>query len=369
MSTEGWHLLRRRQWLRSCPDTLQQWFQYVDEVLLKRQLFNVLKVLASLGILTYLIVSTFHKHPESLHQLQSEPKNWSLLIAAWVLLSVALMITFFRWYLLVRVLSLPFSLRDAFRLGFVGYFFNLISIGAVGGDLFKAIFLAREQPGRRTEAVATVIVDRLVGLYGLLLIASVAIAFSKVSQFSDHVRLLCQGTLIVTAVASVALLMLVMGFGINGKLANQLCRVRRIGPFFERLIFAAQTYRKHISVLGQALLLTLCVHAIGAVAFFFIASSLPGETPSLATHFFIIPLGMVAGVIPLPMGALGAIEGVMQFLYDQTGGNVAKGLVVTLVYRLITILIAMVGVGFYVRTQRDLNRVLKEARQLGGAYD
>ena len=78
---------------------------------------------------------------------------------------------------------------------------------------------------------------------------------------------------------------------------------------------------------------------------------------------------MVAGVIPLPMGALGAIEGALQFLYGQTGGNVAKGLVVTLVYRLITILIAMVGVGFYVRTRRDLNRVLKEARQVGSADD
>ena len=341
----------------------------MDEVLLKRQLFNLLKVAASLGILTYLIVSSYHKHPEIFDQLQSEPKNWSLLIAAWVLLSVALMITFFRWYLLVRVLSLPFSLRDAFRLGFVGYFFNLISIGSVGGDLFKALFLAREQPRRRTEAVTTVVVDRLVGLYGLLLIASMAIAFSKVSQLGDHVRSLCQGTLILTAIASVALLMLLMGFGINGKLANRLCRVRRMGPFFKRLFLAVQTYRKHIPVLGQALLLTLCTHAIGAVAFFLIARSLPGETPSLATHFFIIPLGMVAGVIPLPMGALGAIEGALQFLYGQTGGNVAKGLVVTLVYRLITILIAMVGVGFYVRTRRDLNRVLKEARQVGRADD
>ena len=66
------------------------------------------------------------------------------------------------------MLHLPFRLRDAFRLGFLAFLLNFVSVGAVGGDLFKAFFIARDQPGRRTEAVATVVVDRLVGFYALL---------------------------------------------------------------------------------------------------------------------------------------------------------------------------------------------------------
>ena len=54
----------------------------------------------------------------------------------------------------------------------------------------------------------------------------------------------------------------------------------------------------------------------------------------------------------------------MQFLYLQTGGGVAKGLVVALVYRLITLLVATVGIVFYVRTRQDLNQVLEESRRL-----
>ena len=67
-------------------------------------------------------------------------------------------------------MALPFRIRDAFRLSFLSYLLNFVSVGSVGGDLFKAFFIAREQPGRRTEAVATVVVDRIVGLYGLLLV-------------------------------------------------------------------------------------------------------------------------------------------------------------------------------------------------------
>ncbi len=59
----------------------------------------------------------------------------------------AVSLTFVRWYLLVRALGLHFRLLDAFRLGFLGYLFNFVSVGSVGGDLFKAIFIAREQPG------------------------------------------------------------------------------------------------------------------------------------------------------------------------------------------------------------------------------
>ena len=364
MSTESRRLARRRRGSDRRLVPYRSRLERVDKTLLKRQLFNVVKVAVSLGILTYLVLHTFHKYPESFHQLQSEPKNWLLLIAAWLILSAAVVTTFFRWYLLVRVLALPFSLRDAFRLGFVGYFFNLISLGIVGGDLFKAMFLAREQPGHRTEAVATVVVDRVVGIYGLLLVASAAIAFSDVSKLSDNVSKLCEGTLAITAFATVVLLLLLMGFGTQGKLVGRLCQVRHIGPFLERLVVTARTYRLQKRVLAQALLLTLGVHCLGAVAFYLIAEGLPGEGPNLATHFFIVPLGMVAGAIPLPMAALGAFEGVLQFLYLQTGGGVAKGLVVALVYRFITLLVATVGIVFYVRTRQDLKQVLEESRRL-----
>ena len=76
-----------------------------------------------------------------------------------------------RWYLLVRALDLPFTLRNAFRLGAVGTFYNTFLPGAIGGDIVKAVFIARGQPARKAAAVATVVADRLIGLFGLLLFA------------------------------------------------------------------------------------------------------------------------------------------------------------------------------------------------------
>src|SRR6202034_889971 len=82
-------------------------------------------------------------------------------------------IQFVRWYLLVRALALPFTLGEAFRLGLVGSFYNSFPPGSVGGALVKAFYIAHGQPGRRASAVATVIADRLIGLFGLIWFSAV----------------------------------------------------------------------------------------------------------------------------------------------------------------------------------------------------
>ena len=253
------------------------------------------------------------------------------------------------------------------RLGFLGYLLNFISLGSVGGDLFKAVFIAREQPGRRTEAVTTVIVDRAMGLYGLLVVASFAVLLVNDRGFSEQVRSLSDLTLIVTAVATVGLIAVLCGVGIEGPVARFLCRMKRGGAFFQKLVDAARTYRRKRSVLALGLVMTLGVHCASATAFYFIAVGLPEEAPTFAAHFFIVPLGMVSGAIPLPMGALGAFEAVMKFLYHQVapaGVSDAQGLLVALTYRVITILVALVGVAFYVVKRREVDRALHDAEEI-----
>ena len=63
---------------------------------------------------------------------------------------------------------------------------NFVSLGAVGGDLFKAILAARKCHARRAEAVATVIIDRLIGLYIIFVMATVAMLATGVWRAADR---------------------------------------------------------------------------------------------------------------------------------------------------------------------------------------
>ena len=151
-----------------------------------------------------------------------------------------MLLTIVRWFWLLRAHDLPLSMGDALRLGFLGYLLNFVSFGAVGGDLFKAIFAARKCHARRAEAVATVIIDRLIGLYIIFVMATVAMLATGVWRAADDqpLRLLCRATFICTGVGTLAIMLLMMPDLDGGKILRLLAGLPKIGPTCERLINA-----------------------------------------------------------------------------------------------------------------------------------
>ena len=71
--------------------------------------------------------------------------------AALALYLGGVILAFLRWYLLVRAQDLPFRLRDAMRLGWIGMLFNIVIPGAVGGDVVKAVVVRTVKERRRPD--------------------------------------------------------------------------------------------------------------------------------------------------------------------------------------------------------------------------
>ena len=70
-----------------------------------------------------------------------------------------------------------FALSATVLLGFIGQVFNLVIPGAVGGDLIKAAFLVRMRT-KKTQAVASMVIDRILGLLGMFVLVSIAGGFA-----------------------------------------------------------------------------------------------------------------------------------------------------------------------------------------------
>src|SRR5439155_19447856 len=102
------------------------------------------------------------------HIVHGQPIHLQFLLVGVVVYALSVLLTLLRWYLLVRAQDLPFRVSDAMRLGMVGIFYNTFLPGSVGGDVIRAAFRAREQKNRRTVAVATVLMDRAIALWGLI---------------------------------------------------------------------------------------------------------------------------------------------------------------------------------------------------------
>jgi glycosyltransferase 2 family protein len=333
---------------------------------LKKIVFNLLRFGLSLGIIAWLVVDA--SRDRAFAELAHQPKHWTLLALAAAASLGAVLLTFVRWYVLVRALDLPFTLKDALRLGFLGYLLNFVSLGAVGGDLFKAVFVARQFPGRRPEAVATVVLDRVVGLYMLFVMASVAIlATGQLANEDETVRIICRGALAATALGAAGILVLLIPGVTQGSFSTLVNRLPKIGVVFGKLLGAIRIYRSRWGRLLLSALLSVGVHSLSTISIYLVARGLPGKCPSLADHFVMIPLAFVTGVLPLPVNGLGAFEAVVKMLYERVplDMHVAEGhgFVVSLGYRAMTILIALIGVCYYLASRKEVAKVLAAAER------
>lgn len=338
--------------------------------MLKKILFSVLKFGISFAILGFLFYRA--QQDDAFNQLKDQEKNWGLLVGACAIAMAAVSLTYVRWFLLVRALSIPFQLKDAFRLGFMGYLLNFFTLGVVGGDALKAVFISRQFPGRRTEVVASVLLDRIIGLFALFIVASIAffnMDFSAIIARDSQQLLAVQRTgqiaFGVTMAGFVCFALAMLPGSFASSLVKSLARIPRLAWVIARLEIAVRVYRRRVGVLVISVAMSLLVHAMNVFSVYLIAGALPGGQPSLTTHFVIVPISLLAGAIPLP-GGLGAFELVLDSLYRGVSTQAmieGQGFVIALGYRVITLLIAAVGVVFYLVSRRQVTQWMHEAEQ------
>jgi glycosyltransferase 2 family protein len=333
---------------------------------LKKLLITLLKVGISAAIIGYLVWNSTRgaKNVNVFANLRNQPKDWTMLAAAWACCTGAVLLTFVRWWYLVRALDIPCRFADGIRISFWGFLFNLAPLGIVAGDMVKAFMLDHEHRGYRAKALASVIVDRVLGLYVLFVVATSAIVLTGFWRIGDPVIWwICKLTFFLTIVGTLGLAALLGPDLTAGRLNRILARIPRVGRPLGNLIDAIRMYRHRPLVLTFSSVATIGVHSLFAIGCWLIACGLPGNHLTLPQHFVVMPLSSALGVVPLAMGPM---EAAVDFLYTKVpvaGPAIAagQGLVVVLVYRLMNLLIAALGSYYYFRNRSEMAEVIHES--------
>ena len=335
---------------------------------MKRLLLTLVKAGLSLAIVAYLVVNA--QRNRVFGQLLERPKDWWLLAAATLACFSAVMLTMIRWYYLVRVLGMRLGFRELLRISFVGYLFNMAPAGIVVGDLLKTVMLARHERGGRAEALASVVIDRLIGLYMLFVICSAAILLQGFLQRPDivvsrvSIHLICWFTLGITGLGTLAFAALFVPGVTNGSWVRWLEQQPWVGQLLARLVGAIGVYRHHRGVLALAVLMTLGVHSLYTLGIYLITRGLYDPYPPLSLQFVDAPLAAATGVIPLFAGPFEAVLDLLYALVPLSGGVhmvAGQGLVVALGYRIATLVTAAVGMVYYFSARQEFAAVLHEA--------
>jgi uncharacterized protein (TIRG00374 family) len=132
------------------------------------RLSPVLKVLFGIGIVAWMAFSG----KLNLVQVGRSLSQWPLM---WIILALAysqVAITAWRWQLLLAAQEIRLPFRHSWGLTMTGMLFNVVIPGAVGGDLIKGYYITRAASRRKSHAATTILMDRVVGLIGLLFLGA-----------------------------------------------------------------------------------------------------------------------------------------------------------------------------------------------------
>lgn len=337
---------------------------------MKRIAWRAVKWLLGFAILILLLYVNWPKIQEMIAE-GGRFKLWPMLVAA-LCFFAGLLLTFLRWFVLVRAQELPFTLLDAARLGFIGQFFNAFLPGSVGGDLVKAGLLAREQ-SRRTVAVSTIVVDRVIGLIGLLFLAGIAglLFWNETGLVTDAngqkplrwIVIFVWGVCAASLVGG-GLMFLVLPW--MHRLSDRLEHLPWVGRILAELLRAARMYRDKLPAVGGAFLLAMIGHVGFVLSFYFASLAVPPPVPVLYQQWLIVPVGMVAESVPLTPGNLGVGEFLFGKLYTLVGGDPmleARGALARLAERTVAYAIALLGLVFYLPLRSTVRRMMVEAER------
>jgi uncharacterized membrane protein YbhN (UPF0104 family) len=293
---------------------------------------------------------------EKLGEVFRHKVDFRLFAAAFVIYVVALMATFVRWFTLVRAVGLKFHLLDAIKLGFIGNIFNLVIPGAVGGDVIKAVFLARAHPKAKASAVASMVIDRLLGLAGLFLLAGVAggFAFSR-ANVQIRVLIAIVWGLLFVGLGGLVVLFTPQLYPILDRLAARRAKLARI---VKELESAASAYRSRAGLIVGCLVASACIHSLYVTAFYVVSRAIFDDLPSFGEHFLIVPLVLFSTAVPLPFGALGLTEIVSGRLFalgrtgDAALAAAADGTIAMMAFRTIMYASGALGLIIYLTNLR-----------------
>ena len=334
----------------------------------KRWLIAALKITVAAVIIT--ILARRVMHGDVFERLLSERKDWTFLFIGWALVLSGFSLSFVRWYIFVRALGLDFQLRDAFRLGTLGFMLNQVSPGSIGGDLLKAVFIAREQHGNRTEAVATVVVDRAVGLFAMLIVGSIGLLLVDLQesdqQLLEKMRLIVWSAL---AIGVVSFSWAMSPWATGPRVREFADRLPLVGHTLTRLIEATATYHQRRSSVFAGLGLAMVTHTLLIFALWFTNKALPVYPLTLMQNASIVPPCLLAATLPVSPGGLGTTEGAFEFFYSSMGAPQGEGTIVALAYRVMTYAFAAVGACYYATARKKIDTLLHDAEELAEELD
>ena len=251
----------------------------------------------------------------------------------WIAIAVALVVldravNAWRWIVLLRALTpgsrppLSAVMRIFFVSSFVGTF-----LPSIGGDVYRAYQLARLDV-RASQAAASVLMDRALGVLSMVLVAAAALALMRNVDVPGIVPSLVAAAAGCAAGAAAVFSERAASMAVGLAERVPLPRLHQVA---RSLIDAVRRYADHHGAMLSVLLLSILVQTLRIVQAYCLGRSLDIAAP-LGIYFGFIPVITLIMQIPITVGGLGTTQAAFDWLFRHAGVSSPQAVALSILF-------------------------------------
>lgn len=310
---------------------------------LKQFLIGFAKLAISLGLLVWFVQTG--KLPLQEMKVLLDPQTFAL---GMLLTGLVMLFSSERWRFILHSQGFKVPMLPTLRMSLIGTFFSTFMPGGVGGDLVKGFYVVQNTSSKKAQAVASVIFDRILGLYTMVMIAF----FACLIEYD----VLLHHPILKSFFLGLCVLVFIFTMTFFSLWSRRMTKFRdfilekvesvaflhrnlsRLNQFkLNKTQFAAICF---LSVLAQAAMFTFFVVIASLIGF--------GDIP-IGVFLFVVPLGFIATAIPISPGGIGVGQAAFYLLFNIVLGRETQvGSILITAFQIFTLLYGLLGAVFYV---------------------
>lgn len=278
-----------------------------------------------------------------------------LIVTLAVLNLAGLFISAYKWHTLLP----EASFKGLTMACFASYYIGLLLPGQFAQEAAKAYYLSLGQSPRMHRIAASVVVDKIISIIGLLVVGCIGLALSD-ARLPDSLTWL----FVVSGLLAIMLLFSLRASWLYSRLGRYLINLGSWWPSRERifsgggrLIEAWHTYSKNLPLLAENVLLAIIYQGVGVLMFYLLAHGL-GLPLGFFDWAWIVGALTLALFLPLTIGGLGVREGTLIGILAMYGCPKETAVALSFVAFSFVLMLAIIGasLSFAVRASRKMVR-------------
>lgn len=253
---------------------------------------------------------------------------WRLTLGFGLIILNLLIVSWRYFFIICAKMNIKPSFKTILRYNWIGIFFNSFLPGSVSGDIVKVFYLKEiDKTLSKRFLLASVLIDRFVGLFGLIIILGLSSIFnySELITISSGVSSITHFNLILLTLVALSFIFLYFFDSIPKIILLKFTKQKILKNVILKVIDAWENLCLLRSKVLIATFLSVIVQAMTVITFWFITHPYAHGNFNIEHAFSFIPIGFLIIALPIAPSGLGvghaAFDKLFSFIQVDNGAS------------------------------------------------